>query len=113
LLTFKQAPRSWGATTNDNGKDSTMVNLIVWLVVGGIVGWIASLIMKTDAQQGVFLNIVVGVVGAGIAGFLISPMVGVPSINENAFSLGAFVVSLLGAVILLGVVRMLRGRSGA
>ncbi len=90
-----------------------MVNLIVWLVVGGIVGWIASLIMKTDAQQGVFLNIVVGVVGAGIAGFLISPMVGVPSINENAFSLGAFVVSLLGAVILLGVVRMLRGRSGA
>jgi uncharacterized membrane protein YeaQ/YmgE (transglycosylase-associated protein family) len=90
-----------------------MVNLIAWLVVGGIVGWIASLIMKTDAQQGVFLNIVVGVVGAGIAGFLISPMVGVPSINENAFSLGAFVVSLLGAVILLGVVRMLRGRSGA
>lgn len=89
-----------------------MINLIAWLVVGGIVGWIASLIMKTDAQQGVFLNIVVGVVGAGIAGFLISPMVGVPSINENAFSLGAFVVSLIGAVILLGVVRMLRGRSG-
>ncbi len=87
-----------------------MVNLIAWLVVGGVIGWLASMIMKTDAQQGVFLNIVVGVVGAGLAGFLISPLVGVPSINDNVFSFGSFVISLIGAVILLGIVQLLRGR---
>lgn len=88
-----------------------MVNLIAWLVVGGVIGWLASMIMKTDAQQGVFLNIVVGVVGAGLAGFLISPLVGIPSINDNVFNFGSFVISLIGAVILLGIVQLLRGRS--
>jgi len=88
-----------------------MINLITWLVVGGVIGWIASLIMKTDAQQGIFLNIVVGIVGAALAGFLISPLIGVPSINENAFSLGAMLVSLLGAVLLLAIVRLVRGRT--
>lgn len=88
-----------------------MINLITWLVVGGVIGWIASLIMKTDAQQGIFLNIVVGIVGAALAGFLISPLLGVPSINENAFSLGAMLVSLLGAVLLLAIVRLVRGRT--
>lgn len=86
-----------------------MVNLIVWLVVGGLVGWLASVIMKTDAQQGVFLNVVVGLVGAAIAGWLISPLVGVPNINDNVFSLGSFLVSLLGAIVLLGVVVLVRG----
>ena len=90
-----------------------MVNLIAWLVVGGLIGWLASVIMKTDAQQGVFLNIVVGVVGAGLAGFLISPLVGVPSINDNVFSFGSLIVSLIGAVILLGIVQLLRGRPRA
>lgn len=88
-----------------------MINLITWLVVGGVIGWIASLIMKTDAQQGIFLNIVVGIVGAALAGFLISPLIGVPSINENAFSLGAMLVSLLGAILLLAIVRLVRGRT--
>lgn len=87
-----------------------MVNLIVWLVVGGLVGWLASVIMKTDAQQGVVLNVVVGLVGAAIAGWLISPLVGVPNINDNVFSLGSFLVSLLGAIVLLGVVILVRGR---
>ena len=85
-----------------------MINLIVWLVVGGIIGWIASMMMNTDGQQGVFLNIVVGIVGAALAGFIISPLVGVPSINENAFSLGALLVSLVGAVILLAIVNLVR-----
>lgn len=84
------------------------MNLIVWLVIGGVIGWIASLIMKTDGQQGIFLNIVVGVVGAGIAGWLVSPLVGVPTINQNAFSFGAMVVSLVGALVLLAVVNLLR-----
>ena len=85
-----------------------MINLIAWLVVGGILGWVASMIMRTDAQQGIGLNIVVGIVGALIAGFLISPLVGLPTINDNAFSIGSMLVSLLGAVILLAIVNLFR-----
>ncbi|MBW8831749.1 MAG: GlsB/YeaQ/YmgE family stress response membrane protein [Burkholderiales bacterium] len=83
------------------------MNFIVWLVVGGLVGWIASMIMRTDAQQGVILNVVVGIIGAAIAGWLISPLVGIPSINTG-FSVGSFVVSLLGAIVLLGIVNLFR-----
>ena len=85
-----------------------MINFIVWLIVGGVVGWIASMIMRTDAQQGVFLNVIVGIIGAALAGWVISPLVGLPTINQNAFSLGALVVSLLGAIILLGIVNLVR-----
>lgn len=85
-----------------------MINFIVWLVVGGVLGWIASMLMRTDAQQGVFLNIVVGIIGAALAGFIISPLVGIPTINQDAFSLGAMLVSLIGAVVLLAIVNMVR-----
>ncbi len=85
-----------------------MINFIIWLVVGGVLGWVASKIMRTDAQQGVFLNVVVGIVGAAIAGFVISPMLGIPTINQDAFSLGAMLVSLLGAVVLLAIVNLIR-----
>jgi uncharacterized membrane protein YeaQ/YmgE (transglycosylase-associated protein family) len=85
-----------------------MVNFILWLIVGGIVGWLASLIMRTDAQQGVLLNIVVGIVGAFLAGWVVSPLVGVPTINQDAFSLGALLVSLVGAIILLAIVNLIR-----
>lgn len=84
------------------------MNFIIWIVVGGIIGWVASKIMNTDAQQGIFLNIVVGIVGAFLGGWLISPLVGVPTINQNAFSIGALVVSLIGAVILLAIVKLFR-----
>ncbi|MGH6753913.1 MAG: GlsB/YeaQ/YmgE family stress response membrane protein [Bradyrhizobium sp.] len=85
-----------------------MINIIIWLVMGGLVGWIASMIMRTDAQQGMFLNVVVGIVGAVLAGWVISPLVGVPTINQDAFSFGAVVVSLIGAVILLAIVNLFR-----
>lgn len=85
-----------------------MINLIVWLVIGGVVGWIASMIMRTDAQQGLFLNVIVGIVGAALAGWLLSPVFGVGSINQGDFSLGGLVVSLLGAVILLAIVNLVR-----
>jgi uncharacterized membrane protein YeaQ/YmgE (transglycosylase-associated protein family) len=85
-----------------------MINLIVWLVVGGVIGWIASMIMRTDAQQGILLNVVVGIIGAALAGFVISPLLGIPTINQDAFSLGALLVSLLGAVILLAIVNLVR-----
>ena len=84
------------------------MNFIIWLVVGGLIGWVASMIMKTDGQQGIFLNIIVGIVGAMLGGWLISPLVGVPTINQGALSIGALVVSLLGAIILLAIVNLFR-----
>jgi uncharacterized membrane protein YeaQ/YmgE (transglycosylase-associated protein family) len=83
------------------------MNFILWLIVGGIVGWLASLIMKTDAQQGILLNVIVGIVGAFLGGWLISPLVGMGTINEG-FSIGSLVVSLLGAIILLAIVNLFR-----
>lgn len=84
------------------------MNILIWLVVGGVIGWIASLIVGTDAQQGVLLNVIVGIVGALIGGWLISPMVGVGTINDGAFNLPALGVSLVGAVLLLVVVNLIR-----
>ena len=84
------------------------MNFIVWILVGGIIGWIASKVMNTDAQQGVILNVVVGIVGAFLGGMLISPLVGVPTINQNAFSIGAMLVSFVGAIILLAIVNLFR-----
>jgi uncharacterized membrane protein YeaQ/YmgE (transglycosylase-associated protein family) len=84
------------------------VNFIIWLIVGGIVGWLASLIMKTDAQQGLILNVVVGIVGALLGGWLISPLVGVGTINQDALSVPAMLVSLVGAIILLAIVNLIR-----
>jgi uncharacterized membrane protein YeaQ/YmgE (transglycosylase-associated protein family) len=84
------------------------MNFIIWIVVGGLIGWVASMIMKTDAQQGLFLNVVVGIVGALLAGWIISPLVGLPTINQDAFSIGAMLVSLVGAIILLAIVNLLR-----
>ena len=87
------------------------MNFIIWLVVGGVIGWIASLIMKTDAQQGLFLNVVVGIVGALLGGWLISPLVGEGTVNSGDFSIGGLLVSLAGAIILLFVVNLIRRRA--
>ena len=86
------------------------MNLIIWLVLGGIVGWLASILMKTDAQQGLLLNVVVGIVGAMVGGWLISPLVGVATINQDNFSLPGLLVSFVGAVLLLAVVNLFRRR---
>jgi len=85
-----------------------MINFIVWLIAGAIIGWVASLIMHTDGQQGTLIDIVVGVVGAFVAGLVLTPLFGISTINESNFSLPALLVSLLGAVILLGVVNLFR-----
>jgi uncharacterized membrane protein YeaQ/YmgE (transglycosylase-associated protein family) len=81
---------------------------IIWIVIGGILGWLASIVMKTDAEQGMLLNIVVGIVGAFIGGWLLSPLLGAGSINADDFSAGSLLVSFLGAVILLAIVNLLR-----
>ena len=84
------------------------MNFIIWLVVGGLIGWVASMIMRTDAQQGVILNVVVGIVGAMLGGWFLSPMFGAGTVNTNDFSVAGLGLSLLGAVILLAIVNLIR-----
>lgn len=85
-----------------------MLNFIIWIILGAIIGWLASMIMRTDAGQGTLLDIVVGIVGALLAGWLLSPLFGVGTINQGDFSLPALLVSLLGAIVLLAVVNLFR-----
>jgi uncharacterized membrane protein YeaQ/YmgE (transglycosylase-associated protein family) len=80
-----------------------MIGIIVWLVVGGIIGWLASIIMRTDAQQGILLNIVVGIVGAFLAGLIFNG----GSINQD-INITSVLISLVGAVILLAIVNLFR-----
>jgi uncharacterized membrane protein YeaQ/YmgE (transglycosylase-associated protein family) len=84
------------------------MNFIIWIVVGGILGWLASLVMRTDAQQGMLLNIVVGIIGALLGGWLLAPLFGTGTINQSDFSIGSLLVSFLGAVILLAIVNLVR-----
>jgi uncharacterized membrane protein YeaQ/YmgE (transglycosylase-associated protein family) len=85
-----------------------MINFIVILIVGGLIGWVASIVMRTNAQQGVFLNVVVGIIGALLAGFLLAPLFGTGTITQGNFSLPALLVSLLGSVVLLAIVNLFR-----
>ena len=84
------------------------MNFIIWIIVGGILGWLASLVMKTDAQQGIFLNVVVGIVGALLGGWLLAPLFGTGTINQNNFSISSLIVSFLGAIVLLAIVNLIR-----
>ena len=84
------------------------MNFVIWLIIGGVLGWLASLVMKTDGQQGIFLNVVVGIVGALIAGFVVAPFLGTGTINSNDFSVSGLLVSFAGAVILLAIVNLFR-----
>ena len=84
------------------------MNIIIMLIVGGLVGWIASMVMRTNAQQGVILNIVVGIVGALLAGLLLAPLFGTGSITQGDFSLSGLLISLVGAIVLLAIVNLFR-----
>jgi len=84
------------------------MNIILIIIIGGILGWLASLVMRTDAQQGILLNIVVGVVGAILGGLLISPLLGDAPITSGSFDIGSLIVSFLGALILLAIVNLFR-----
>jgi uncharacterized membrane protein YeaQ/YmgE (transglycosylase-associated protein family) len=83
------------------------MTLILVLVVGGIIGWLASIVMRTDAQQGILLNIV-GIVGALIAGVLITPLIGGAPITSGTFDFMSLLASFLGAVVLLAIVNLFR-----
>ncbi|NTU78526.1 MAG: GlsB/YeaQ/YmgE family stress response membrane protein [Chloroflexales bacterium] len=85
------------------------MNFFLWLLFGALVGWLASLVMRTDAQQGLLLNIVVGIVGAFLGGLVFNFMgIGGSTINNSDFSLGALLVSFVGAIILLAIVNLVR-----
>jgi uncharacterized membrane protein YeaQ/YmgE (transglycosylase-associated protein family) len=86
------------------------MNFIIWIIAGAVIGWIASMVMGTNARQGLLLDIIVGIVGAFLAGLVLTPLFGIGTINQNDFSLPALLVSLLGAVLLLAIVRLIRGR---
>jgi uncharacterized membrane protein YeaQ/YmgE (transglycosylase-associated protein family) len=84
------------------------MNFIIWIIIGGVIGWLASLVMRTDAQQGMLLNVVVGIIGALLGGWLLAPLFGTGTINQDDFSIGSLLVSFLGAVILLMIVNLFR-----
>lgn len=88
------------------------MGIIVWLIMGGLAGWIASMIMGTNAQQGIILNVVVGIIGALIGGWLVGPLLGAGSINDG-ITIMSFIVSLIGAAIFLAILSLFRHRSGA
>ena len=79
------------------------MGLIIWLIIGGIIGWLASLVMKTDGQQGIILNVIVGIIGGLLGGFLL-PMVGL----SFGGTLGYLIPALIGAIVLLAIVNLFR-----
>ncbi len=82
-----------------------LLNIIVWLIGGAIVGWVASIIMRTNASQGVGMDIIVGIVGGILGGWLMS-FFGQPGVT--GFNLYSFIVALIGAVVLIAIVRAVR-----
>ncbi|RZL71487.1 MAG: GlsB/YeaQ/YmgE family stress response membrane protein [Sphingomonas sp.] len=84
------------------------MGLIVLLIVGGLIGWVASMIMRTDGQQGILLNVVVGIVGALLAGFIVTPLIGGAPITSGVLSIQSVLVSLVGAIVLLAIINLFR-----
>ncbi len=82
------------------------MGVIIWIIFGGLVGWVASIIMGTDNSQGLILNVVVGVIGAVIGGWLMSFFGETGAITS--FNLYSFLVALLGAIVLIGIVKAIR-----
>jgi uncharacterized membrane protein YeaQ/YmgE (transglycosylase-associated protein family) len=89
------------------------MTFILWLIVGGVLGWLASIVMGRNDQMGLILNIVVGIVGAFLGGLILAPLFGTGTINQSDFSIGSLLVSFLGAVILLAIVNFFRRRRHA
>lgn len=85
-----------------------MLNIAVWLVVGAVIGAVAGLLMRDDEDQAVFVNVLVGIVGALVAGWLVAPYVGLRVLNPRVFNFGALAVALLGAVLLLALMSLVR-----
>ena len=89
-----------------------MINFIIWIIAGALIGWVASIIMRTNNRQGLIADIIVGIVGAFVGGYFLSPLFNVGTINESNFSIPALLVSLGGAVILLAISKLFRNIGG-
>jgi uncharacterized membrane protein YeaQ/YmgE (transglycosylase-associated protein family) len=89
-----------------------MINFILWIIAGALIGWVASIIMRTNNRQGLISDIIVGIVGAFVGGYFLSPLFNVGTINEGDFSIPALLVSLGGAVILLAISKLFRNIGG-
>jgi uncharacterized membrane protein YeaQ/YmgE (transglycosylase-associated protein family) len=89
-----------------------MIDFILWIIVGALLGWLASIIMKTNSRQGLIADIIVGIVGAFVGGYFLSPLFNISTINEGDYSLPALLVSLGGAIILLAISKLFRNISG-
>jgi uncharacterized membrane protein YeaQ/YmgE (transglycosylase-associated protein family) len=99
--------QTWATILWNQSKKEKIMNLIIYLIAGAIVGYIASRIMNTNSQQGLLLDIVVGVIGAFLAGYFISPLLGIGTIND-AVTIPTMLVTLAGAVVLLWIVKAVR-----
>ena len=93
-------------------KEKNMIDFILWIIAGAFVGWIASVIMKTNNRQGLIADIIVGIVGAFVGGYFLSPLFNISTINESNYSIPALLVSLGGAVILLAISKLFRNVGG-
>lgn len=89
-----------------------MVNFLLWIIVGAVIGWAASVIMKTNNRQGLIADIIVGIVGAFVGGYFLSPLFNISTINEGNYSIPALLVSLGGAIILLAISKLFRNIGG-
>jgi uncharacterized membrane protein YeaQ/YmgE (transglycosylase-associated protein family) len=85
-----------------------MINFLIWIIVGAIAGWLASIVMKTNRSQGLLMDIIVGIVGGLIGGFVLSILPGVSPAPTDQFSLGGLLTAFIGAVILLALLRLVR-----
>jgi uncharacterized membrane protein YeaQ/YmgE (transglycosylase-associated protein family) len=89
-----------------------MLNFLIWILAGAVIGWVASIIMRTNNRQGLIADILVGIVGAFVGGYFLSPLFNTGTINDGNFSLPALLVSLGGAVILLAISKLFRNIGG-
>jgi uncharacterized membrane protein YeaQ/YmgE (transglycosylase-associated protein family) len=89
-----------------------MINFLIWIIAGAVIGWVASLIMRTNSRQGLIADIIVGIVGAFVGGYFLSPIFNAGTINQGDFSIPALLVSLGGAIILLVVSKLFRNIAG-
>ena len=86
-----------------------MMDVIIAIIMGGVIGWLASIVMRTDAQQGIFLNIIVGCVGSFLGRFLFGLFgVGGGRLRDNAFDPMTLLAAFVGAVVLLAIVNLVR-----
>ena len=84
------------------------MNILIWLLIGGLIGWAASVLMGTDNRQGIILNVVVGIVGAALGGWLFGGAFGTSTINQGDLSFSGMLVSLVGAVVLIAILKFIR-----